>query len=75
MQDYDSYVQRARLMTSIHATPEPEAGSSSTPTESNAGATSATLTSAPAPGSKAGKDEGGAGDKKKLDKKRSLKRL
>ena len=68
-QDYESYAQGARLMTSIHATPEPEAGSS-TPAQSNTEATTTTTTD-----SALTSKESGAGDKKKMDKKRSLKRL
>jgi hypothetical protein len=33
MEDYDSYAQRARLLTSIHAAKEPEAGTSTSPVE------------------------------------------
>ena len=33
MEDYESYSQRARLLTSIHAAKEPEAGTSTSPVE------------------------------------------
>ena len=85
MEDYEAYAQRARLMTQIHAMKE-EAGSSSSPTHLDS-AEAGKMLSAPGDSAisasstgKAHNKEGGSSkeseaDKKKADKKRSLKRL
>ena len=80
MEDYESYSQRAKLMTQIHAVQD-EAGSwskSTSPTNDTdlvtTKATSSCINSVPDEESVQKKAEGEA-DKKKAAKKRSLKRL
>lgn len=68
MEDYQSYAQRARLLTSIHALPEV----SSSPTNE---AGDNTISAGTSSTKTAVKEDGGVGEKKKMDKKRSLKRL
>ena len=68
MEDYQSYAQRARLLTSIHALPE----ASSSPTNE---AGDNTISAGTSSTKTAVKEDGGVGEKKKMDKKRSLKRL
>ena len=80
MEDYESYSQRARLLTSIHAMKESEAGTSSSPTAELREGDAATATKSAAPAvdgtsKSTSKDDGAAAEKKKMEKKRSLKRL
>lgn len=75
MEDYDSYSQRARLLTSIHAIKEPEAGTSASPVEFSDGDAGTKSSGAPTSSKTSGKEDGPAADKKKMEKKRSLKRL
>eukprot|EP00286_Rhodomonas_abbreviata_P014778 CAMPEP_0181338338 /NCGR_PEP_ID=MMETSP1101-20121128/28582_1 /TAXON_ID=46948 /ORGANISM="Rhodomonas abbreviata, Strain Caron Lab Isolate" /LENGTH=216 /DNA_ID=CAMNT_0023449059 /DNA_START=56 /DNA_END=706 /DNA_ORIENTATION=+ len=80
MEDYESYSQRARLMTSIHAIKDSAAaathmvvGGKGDQEEGEPGEATGDMQS-PKKISKTGKDQP-ALDKKKLEKKRSLKRL
>ena len=75
MEDYESYSQRARLLTSIHAIKEPEAGTSASPVELSDGDAGTKSSGAPTNSKSSGKEDGAAAEKKKMEKKRSLKRL
>mmetsp|Transcript_59053 Transcript_59053/g.86583 ORF Transcript_59053/g.86583 Transcript_59053/m.86583 type:complete len:207 (+) Transcript_59053:88-708(+) len=71
MEDYQSYAQRARLLTSIHALPPPTSSSPTNETGEGSSAGTALVKAV-------GKEDGVVAEKKKskdAEKKRSLKRL
>jgi len=76
MEEYEEYAKQARLLCEIHARPKlTDRGNVNAAEAEGGGASSSGDATQQQKKARAGKDEQSIADKKKLDKKKSLKRL